>query len=200
MLDKNGRNECAAAQLAFLLHVRRADCHNAVAVQLLAGLVYDRAIRITVKGNAEIKIARADALLQLTEMGGAAVIVDVDAVRLIETDFRLALDQTHQTLHRCGGGTVCAVHRHAQTGQVALDGICKVVGVLDYRVDLAFEYTADLLVGHLRNRLEIVDQVLNPCLGFVRQLVAVTRKNLDAVVLKGVVACRNDNTRICLCA
>ena len=72
------------------------------------------------------------------------------------------------------------------------------VGVLDYRIDLAFEYTADLLVGHLRNRLEIVDQVLNSCLGFVRQLVAVACKNLDAVVLKGVVACGNDNTRICL--
>mgnify|MGYP000559126710 CR=1 FL=1 len=66
----------------FLLHVCRADCHNAVAVQLLASLVYDQAaIRITVKGNAKIKIARADALLQLTEMGGAAVIVDIDAIR-----------------------------------------------------------------------------------------------------------------------
>lgn len=86
--------------------------------------------------------------------------------------------------------------RADRTGR--LDGICKVVGVLDYRVDLAFEYTADLLVGHLRNRLEIVDQVLNSCLGFVRQLVAVARKNLDAVVLKGVVACGNNNTRICL--
>lgn len=86
--------------------------------------------------------------------------------------------------------------RADRTGR--LDGICKVVGVLDYRVDLAFEYTADLLVGHLRNRLEIVDQVLNSCLGFVRQLVAVARKNLNAVVLKGVVACGNDNTRICL--
>ena len=57
-VGQNGGNKCTAAQLAFLLHVRRADCHNAVAVQLLAGLVYDQAaVSIAVKGNAKIKIA-----------------------------------------------------------------------------------------------------------------------------------------------
>ncbi len=78
------------------------------------------------------------------------------------------------------------IHRHAQTGQVALDGICKMVGVLDYRVDLAFQHAADLFVGHLRNGLKIVsDQVLNSCLGFVRQLVALPAKILMPLYSKG---------------
>ena len=50
-----GGNKCATAQLAFL-HVRCADCHNAVAVQLLAGPVYNQAaVSIAVERYAEVR-------------------------------------------------------------------------------------------------------------------------------------------------
>ena len=56
--------ESAAAQLALLLHMSRADRHDAVAVQLLAGLIDDKAaVSVTVKRNTEVEITAADAFL-----------------------------------------------------------------------------------------------------------------------------------------
>ena len=131
-------------------------------------------------------------------MGRAAVVVDVYAVRLIEANFGLALDQSHQTFYRRRGRTVRAVDSNSQTGQVAGNRFRKVVGIFNDRVDLALEYTADPVMGHARNGLKVIDQILDPCLGSIRQLVAVACKDLDAVVFERIVACRNDNTSICL--
>ena len=75
----------SAAQLAQLLHVCCADCHDTVTVQHLAALVNNQAaVSVAVKCDTNIVVARAHALLQVFQMSGTAVCVDVDAIRLVE--------------------------------------------------------------------------------------------------------------------
>ena len=79
------------------------------------------AVGVAVEGDAQIIPAGDDSPGQGLQMGGAAAVVDVDAVRLRVDEVRLKRERPEQVRRGGAGRAVGAVHQHPQAGQVAVD-------------------------------------------------------------------------------
>ena len=70
-------------QAAFFFQLQRAEQHDLVAVHILPLFIDGQtAVGVAVIGNADIGAAAQHRFLQIFQMGGAAVVIDIHAVRL----------------------------------------------------------------------------------------------------------------------
>ena len=188
----------AALELALLLEIDRKEGQDIVAVDQIAVLVaHQAAVGITVKGNTQHIIAVLDHFTQLAHVGRAAAVVDIDAVGLAGHKLALCAQLGEDQLGCMGRSTVGAVEEdlHALS-LLALGRSQQETAVALVAFGLAIVDAAQLstvLEGFCRQQIH---QFLD--LGFlcIVQLVAAAGKDLDAVVLEGVVGSRNDNTGI----
>ena len=131
-------------------------------------------------------------------MGGTALVVDVHPVGVGVDHVGAELGEA---VEQAGGGgvgsAVGAVHQDAQSGQVAGDGGLQMVDVVQGGLLRHIAHLADLrsrLAGHVVVGKE--DDVLDLLLQLVGQLEALAVEDLDAVVLKGVVAGGDDDAGV----
>ena len=130
-------------------------------------------------------------------MGRAAVFVDVCAVRRC-AEHMYFCTQTCKEFLCCGGrAAVCAVQRHTDAGAVCCNTACQVrdivllgVGVLRDRTDTDIGLQLDFFRVIQNQRLDLF-------FGSIRQLIAGSCKQLDAVELHTVMGCRDHNACIC---
>ena len=194
----DGGHQRVVAQAALLLEVIGADAHHLVAVDEGAALVHGhQAVRVAIKGQADIRTQLPHQLTQALGMGGAAVLVDVGAVGLMI----IHRHRGAQLLQHGGGhliaGALGAVYHNVQPVKAGAGGFLGKVDVAALGVALthrAAHLSADgqvLVLGQA-----VADDVLNAVLHRIRQLIAVAVKELDAVVLHSVVAGGNHRARI----
>ena len=154
------------------------------------------AVGITVKGNATVEAALYNSLFQIVEVGAAHALVDVLAVRLNADKGALCAQTGEQLLCHCCGCAVCTVDADVQAGQVAVDGLVQVIHIVLQAV-IAAVHTAHLGTGlQLNARAVVVNVDLDLVLHLVRQLIAGTGKDLDAVELHRIVGGRDHDAGI----
>ena len=185
----NGSDQRIAGKLATLLEVLGADIHDLIAVQHLAPLVYGKAaVRVAVKGEAHVQMMLPDVELQALNVGGAAVRVDVHAVRLIVDDIGLGPQRVKHRPADHPGAAVGAV----QTNLVLFKGPGGQAGeVADIAVAAGVEIDglAYLSLGGPGEVSGItVDECFQLCLKGIVHLLAHAVHQLDAVVIKRIVA------------
>ena len=80
----NGRDNGIVQQFATLFHVAAVDIQNVVASDDIALFVHAQAtVSVTVIGKTNIQTLFHHKLLQALNMGGACIVIDVQAVRLV---------------------------------------------------------------------------------------------------------------------
>ena len=129
-------------------------------------------------------------------MRRAAVLVDVHAVRIAVDEVRLQVQAVKEHRRRGRGRAVGAVDKHAHAREVAVHARKQVLDIELLHLAHAVEAAADLaagLVGHGRARK---NQLLDPLLHLVRQLIAAAVENFDTVVLIRIVRGRDDDARV----
>ena len=118
-------------------------------------------------------------------MGGAAAVVDVEAVRGGVDDDDLGAGRPQRGGADDGGGAVGGVDDDAQPGQVGGRGVDEVVDVVLVGDGLALDDAAD--VGAGGPVVDLAQEGLDLVLDGVGELVATAGDELDAVVREGVV-------------
>ena len=186
-------------QLALALQIQTAGGHHLVAVNEHTVLVHGQApVGVTVEGDADVVAARLYHGSQRIHVGRTAFIVDVDAVGVGIDNVGTQLGELVKEPGRSGiGGAVGAIHQDAQASQIAGDGGLEVVNVVGHRLLRHIAHLADLpvsLAGNIVVAKE--DDILNLLLQLIGELKALAVEDLDAVVLKGIVAGGNDDTGI----
>ena len=89
----DGRHDLVADELTVLGHVLPAEIHDLVAVHEISLMVDgEAAVRVTIEGEANIAALIHHIFLQTLDMRGAAVIVNVKAVRLVVNDVRIGAE------------------------------------------------------------------------------------------------------------
>ncbi len=131
-------------------------------------------------------------------MGGAALVVDVHPVRVGVDHVGLELGEAVEQPGGGGvGGPVGAVHQDAQAGQVTGNGGLQVVDVVQDGLLGHIAHLADVSAG-LPAHVVVAEEyhVLDLLLQLVGELVALAVEDLNAVVLKGVVAGGDDDAGV----
>ena len=186
---------------ALLVAVDGADGDDLIAVdEATLGIDGEHPVGVTVEGQPEVGAVRQDRRLQVLGVGGAAVLVDVDAVGLDvdrHDDRAERLEHPGRQLRR---GTVGAVEHDLETiertgGNDVLDEVLAVPadrGVVEFdRADLgACRARTGIALGAQGGELEF-----QPLLDLIGQLGAAGREQLDAVVAEGVVRRRDHGGR-----
>ena len=194
----NRCHKAVAPQVARFMHGPGNQRHDLVAVYLVALLVHRQAaVCIAVEGNAHIIAALAHPSAQLLQMSGAAVYIDIGAVGPVIDIIHVHVIAVKQPLSRNGSRTVGAIHQHSQVMGLALHrgnqiadieihGMAVVIG----HANVSALFQGQRLVGeHI---------VLNGILQLVGQLCSIGAKELDAVILIGIVGGGNHHTGGCL--
>ena len=106
----DGGDHLGVSQHALVLHVLCADIHDMVAVYHIALLVHGQAaVGVPVKGEAHIQAVVQHELLQLADMGGAAVHIDVQPVGPVGDHIGVGPQSVKDTLGHLPGAAVGAV-------------------------------------------------------------------------------------------
>ena len=182
----DGHDERVGAESAVGLHADGEHAHDLVTVDELAvGVHGQAAVGVAVVGHAHVRPDRRDIVLQLLGVGGAAVVVDVEAVRGGVDDDDLGAGGPQRGRTDDGGGAVGGVDDDAQAGQVSGDGVDEVVDVVLIRDGLPLDDAADVGAGGAV--VDLAQEGLDLVLDGVGELVAAAGDELDAVVREGVV-------------
>ena len=130
-------------------------------------------------------------------MGGAAAVIDVDAVGIGVNHVGVQVGEPVKQPGRSGRGrAVGTVHQNMQPRQLGADGGNQVVDIVLGLLLIGVNHPADLPAG-LEGHGDIVQQnFLNLPLQLVGELEALAVENFDSVVLKGVVGGGNHDARI----
>ena len=171
------------ANFPFCSIVPGANRHDLVAAEHMALLIHgNQPVAIAVKRHAHIRFMREHGLRQSFGMLGAALIVDVGAVRSAGQCEYLGAEPPKELGRHLVSGAIGAVHDNFQIFQVE-----RPRRVLQER---------EIQLGRLTDRLDpangtrdggdgalpAVDQKFDLRFGFVRELVPAMVKNLDAVI------------------
>ena len=200
----DGGDHRVGDQLAPLLHIAAVDIQDVVAGDHVALLVHAQApVGVTVVGKAHIQTLLDDEFLQALDVGGAGVFVDVQAVGLGVDDVGGGAQRVKHRLGDVPAGAVGAVQAdlhapeavHAKRDQVA--DIPVAAGDIIHRA-------ADLVLagkGQLRpflaEHLQLAVQVsFHEGDGLLVHLLALAVDQLDAVVIVGVVGCRDHDAAV----
>ena len=184
----DGGDHLALAQLALVLHVLGAEIQDLVAVDHFALLVHREApVRVPVEGKADVQELLPHQLLELLQMGGAAVHVDVQAVGPVADHIGIGAQGVKHALGHHPGAAVGAV----QADPVALIGAG---GQADQVADVAVAAggvvhgLADVGIGGVGQLLVGVQIGLDAGQHRLLHLLPLGVDELDAVVVIGVVA------------
>ena len=120
-------------------------------------------------------------------MGGAAAVVDGNAVLLGADEAALAAKAREQFLRDPGGGAVGAVEQHFQTGEVGVDMLLQEVDVILYAGAAHLDAADVRALGQTNVRAVVEDVGFDLVLDLIGQFVAVALEDLDAVELHRVV-------------
>ena len=131
-IGHDGGHHCVSWQLPLPLHVQAACRHDLVAVDQLPPLIHcQAAVCVAVKGDADVIAPSPDHGGQGVHVGGTALFVDVDPVRVGVDDVGAQLGEAvEQAGGGGGGGTIGTVHQDAQAAQGGVDGGLQVVDVV----------------------------------------------------------------------
>ena len=193
----HGGDDRVARKLAAVAQIFGADIHDAVAVDDLALFVHgEAAVRVAVEGEAGVQPVFHHILLQPLNVRGAAAGVDVHAVRLGVDDVRLGAERIEHGAADHPRAAVRAVERDAvlfkrarrKSGQIADIAVApgiKVHGLAD---------------GVPRRGRQCGGSPVQICLQLRKQrvvhLFADSVHQLDAVVVKGIVACGDHHAAV----
>lgn len=118
-----------------LAHVLCQHGDDLVAVDLVALFVHcQAAVRVAVKGHAAVEPVLHHILRQIADVGGAAALVDVHAVRLHADEMALGPEAGKQQLRRGRRRAVGAVDGHPQPGEVCLQAARQILHIVLHRV------------------------------------------------------------------
>ncbi len=160
--------------------MKREDGEDLVAVDRVPVTVHgEHAVAVAVEGDAEVVAAGADGRLEERQIGGAAALVDVLAVRRRRHRGHLGAEALECLRSDPRVRAVRAVDGDPETGQVgaeALDDMLQVAVLGD-------AHAVDRTAAVRRSVEERLDLLLDE----VRELVSVAVEELDAVVLRRVV-------------
>ena len=192
----NGRHDLGAAEYSALLHVLCAYIEDVIPVDDIALLVNRKAaIRVAVKGKTDVKAVVENVFLQMLDMRGAAVNVDVQPVGVIVYDKGVRAESVKNALGH---------HPCASVGAVKTD-LLALVGARRQRDEIAdvavaacgvIYSAADGVQRRIRQLLAAVQIRLDAVKHGVVHLLALAVEELDAVVVIGVMACRYHNTAV----
>ena len=182
----DGHDERVGAERAVGLHAHGEQSHDLVAVHEVAlGVDGEAAVGVPVVSHTHVGTDGAHVVLELLGMGGAAVGVDVEAVRGGVDRDDLGSGGAQGGRADVAGGAVGGVHDDPQSRQIGGDGVDEVVDVVLVGDRLALDDAAHARPG--RQVLDLAQQGLDLVLDGVLELVAAAGEELDAVVLEGVV-------------
>ena len=169
--------------------MEREHREDLVAVDRVAVAVdSEHPVAVAVERDPEIESALADGLLQQREVGGAAAIVDVLAVRRVADRGHLGAEPLERLRRDPGVGAVGAVDAEPQAGEVVAEA-------LEHMVEVALGVDVDP-VDRAAAAFGRVEQPLDLLLGGVAQLAAVLVEELDPVVLGRVVRGGDDDAEV----
>ena len=180
-------------------HLRRTDNENVVAVNQVPCLINtETAIRITVVGYPDICPILVHSSAQRVKMRRAAAIVDVHPIRKRMNHLDVGTEAAQYLRHRLIGCTVCTVENNLHAIKPLRTCTQYIVDVLIQKI-VAVLYHADILSRRaclMIAVLQLADKSLQLILYGIGQLVAVTAKELDAVIGERIVGCRDHNARV----
>ena len=186
-IGHNSSDDLVVEQLAAFLHVKTVDIKNMVSGHDIALLINTQAaVRVTVIGKTDVQPIIDHKFLQMFDVGRAAVLVDVQAVRFRVDDISLGADRVKNTLGDLPCGAVCGINAD-------FDVFEAVFGQTDQVTDVAVttggivNRAADLIPFRQRNLDFTVQIVLDPQQGILIHLFPVAVDELDTVVVVGVV-------------
>ncbi len=187
----HGADDGVAAQLAGLAHGQRQHGEDLVAVDLRAGAVdREAAVRVAVVRDAEVGAVLDHGLLEEPQVGGAAAVVDVEAVRLGADGDDLGTRPGEGLGRNAGGGAVRLVQDDLEPVQAVGEDTDEVRDVLVEALVVVGD-AADAGAGRTvpggAGAVLVVDG-LDAVLELVGELVAAAGEELDAVVGHRIVA------------
>ena len=184
----HGRHDRVVQQLSALLHVQAIDVEDVVAGDHVALLVHRQAaVRVAVKGEAHVQLLVAHQLLQMLDVGRAAVHVDVVAVGLGVDHVGLRAQRVEDALGDLPGSAVGAVKAHAHVAEAVAAHRDQVADVAVAARDVVHG-PADVLAVGDRDLQPVVDVLLDLQDRLLVHLLAFAVEELDAVVVERVVA------------
>ena len=184
----DGGDDLGVAEHAALLEVLCGEIEDVVAVADVPLLVHRQAaVRVSVKGEADIQLVLKHMLLKLFDVGGAAVDVDVQAVRVVGDHIGIGAEGVKNALGHHPGAAVGAVQADAlalvgagREGNQVAEIAVPAGGIVDGLADVGALGIGKLLIA-VEIGLDTVQEALF-------HLVAVGIDELDSVVVIGVVA------------
>ena len=196
----DGHRHRGGGQAPALGQVEGEQREQHVTVDDGAGVVHrDDPVGIAVEREAQVGLALDDGPRQLTRVGRAAFLVDVDPVgRVVQRDD--ARTEVLEHLRRdVAGGAVGTVDHDAQAGQAAaLRRRGQVLGVELHRLGVCRDPSHRVPGGTLRRAVRVgqdgVELALDLPLDVGGQLRPQAAEQFDAVVTEGVVRGRDDGT------
>ena len=210
------RNDGVLQKLSPLLHVARVHIKDVISRDHIALLVHGKAaVCIPVIGKAHIQTIVTDKILQLLNMRGADIPVDVESVRPVTDQIGLRSKSVEDSLGNGPAAAVCAVKsdlhaaeiKDAERNQIT-DVTIPARDVIDGRSDLLpfrkrkilpfpskARKSRDLSVS-LDSLQYMIQPVLNQRDGLIVHLLAHPVHQLDAVVMEGIVACRDHHAAV----
>ena len=197
-IGHDGGNDAAAAQPAALVPLGGDERHQLVAIDQIAALIdEDQPVGIAVERDADVGPELPHLVLQLVGGGRAAIVVDVEAVRLDADGDDLGAELPQGVGGDAIGGTVGAIDHHPQArkGELLGEGV---LGELDIAgLGILDSLGAAHLVGPgERHALAGFDQRLDGRLVRVGKLEPVRAEDLDAIVVEGIVRGRDHDAEV----
>ena len=186
-----------AAELTLAFHAGSTHSQHLIAVNGITLFIHQQtAISVTIECNAQIVTANHHTLGQRFQMCGAAAVVDVDAIGCHMYKISHQRQHTEELRRRGRGRAVGAVYQNTHTGQIAIDGRIQMMNIVFLHLAHAVITLADLAMGFDLHGSLGKDQLLHTLFRFVRKLIALCIKDLDAVMFIRIVRGRNHDTGI----
>ncbi len=157
----------------------------------------DHAIGVAIERDADVSAHLTHLAAECLRRGRAAFLVDVEAVRLDADGDHVGAQFPQRLRHHLVGRAMCAIDDDAQAFE-AERARQRPLGEFDVAVirtvDAAGAADAGA-VGELARKV-LIEQLLDPHLDVVRELVAVGSEQLDAVVVERIVRGRDHHAEI----
>ena len=178
-----------------LHQIKGTDEHDLVPIKDFAPFVDSQAtVCITVIGNATVRSHFDNLLLKGFQMGGPAAIINVDAIGLVINGNHLGSQKAQDGRGHLTVGPVGTVHDHLEsiqfcigTGHNVLDIFHGHIRFLDDAADRRSCQGLCVVNGLVHNGFNFVFHGIG-------KLETGLSKKLDAIIFKGIVGGRNDNT------
>ena len=194
----HGGDDAGLGEPAVFLPALRDHREQLVAVDHMAALVdQDDPVGVAVERDADVGAHLAHLAAQRLRRGGAAFLVDVEAVRLDPDRNDVGAEFPQRFRHHLVGRAIGAIDHHAQAVEAEI-ARQRALGEFDVAVMDAVDAAGAAEAGALRQLLveRFVEQLLDLLLDVVGQLEALRAEQLDAVVLEQIVRGRNHHAEI----